>query len=539
MELINKTISECLKERANISGKRTAIEMDGWSCTFKQLDKLSDFLAIQMGRYGIEKGTHVGIWSVNSPSWVFTFLALTKIGAVSVLINTSLKDEEITQILNYADVEVLYYGAGCQTIIYEDLIARIRSKTPKVRHFVHIDGKEAGAWIKEDDLGRKYYSQKALTELEERKKTIKTTDTACMIFTSGTTSFPKGVLLSHYSIVNNSLAMVKAMHWNDNDKMLITVPMFHCFGVTAGIIACLLSGAKMGLLPYFKTAAVWDALETGNCTVLNGVPSMFLALIRKPEHKDRCADGLKSGIIAGSPVTPAEYTEICSRFPNMHLQPSYGQSETSPCVTIANWDDPLETKGASAGKLIDHVSARIADKGTGSVLEQGMDGEIQVKGYNVMLGYYHLPKSNAKVFTSDGWLRTGDIGHFDKNGRLHVTGRLKEMIIRGGENISPQEIEQVIKKLGWVEQVKVVGIPVDVLQEEIVACIIPKQGCEINKNELMNFLKPRLARYKMPACILGFDTFPVNACGKVETGKLKLQAEAMVKQESAKKTKIG
>nr|WP_319487274.1 class I adenylate-forming enzyme family protein [uncultured Caproiciproducens sp.] len=530
MDLISKTISECLKERVNISGKRTAIEMDDWSCTFEQLDRFSNILAIQMGKYGIGKGTHVGIWSVNSPNWVSTFLALTKIGAIPVLVNTCFKEEEVTQILNYADVEVLYYGAGYKTIVFEDLIARIRNKTPKVRHFVHIDAKEAGTWINEDDFGREMNSPKALAELEQKKKKIKPTDTACMIFTSGTTSFPKGVLLSHHSLVNNSLAMIRAMHWNEFDKMCITVPMFHCFGVTAGIIACLLSGAEMDLLPYFKTSAVWDALEKGNCTILNGVPSMFLALIRKPEYQDRRANGLKSGIIAGSPVTPEEYMEICGRFPNMHLQPSYGQSETSPCVTIANWDDPSGKKSKSAGRLIDHVNARIADMSTGSVLEQGGDGEIQVKGYNVMLGYYQLPEATAKAFTSDGWLKTGDIGHFDKNGELHITGRLKEMIIRGGENISPEEIERVIKKLNWVEQVKVVGIPADVLQEEIAACVISKQGCKLNKSEFFDFLKPRLAHYKVPAYLLGFDSFPVNASGKVELKNLKSKAAAMVKE---------
>ncbi|QAT48651.1 AMP-binding protein [Caproiciproducens sp. NJN-50] len=525
MELISKTIGECLKERVHLSGRCTAIEMGGFHCTFEQLDRFSDFAAARMEEDGVGKGTHAGIWCANGPDWVLAFLALAKIGAVPVLINTCFRDAEVTRVLNYADVEVLYYGAG-----NESLIERIRRKTARVKKFIPIGEKGAGTWAG-SLVGTAPPPPADLKRVEGKKKAVRPEDPACMIFTSGTTSFSKGVLLSHYSLVNNSRAMVEAMHWKEDDKMCLTVPLFHCFGITAGILACLLSGAEMDLLPCFKTAYVWDALERGRCTILNGVPSMFLALIRKSEHCGRRADTLRSGIIAGSPVTPEEYAEICRRFPQMHLQPSYGQTETSPCVTIAGWDDPGEKKGASAGRLIDHVSARIADLKTGGVLGRDLDGEIQVKGYNVMLGYYRLPEVTAGAFTEDGWLRTGDIGNFDGSGELHVTGRLKEMIIRGGENISPREIERVIKRLKWVDQVKVVGVPADVLQEEIAACIIPRQGCGINKDELVDFLKPRLARYKMPAYILEFDGFPVNASGKIDLKGLKSKAAAMAGEE--------
>lgn len=522
MELISKTIGECLKERVCLSGRRTAIEMGGFHCTFEQLDQFSDFAAARMEKDGIGRGTHVGIWCTNSPDWVLAFLALTKIGAVPVLVNTCFRDGEVTRVLNYADVEVLYYGAG-----NEGLIERIRRKTAGVKKFIPIGEKSAGTWAA-GLVGTAPPPPAGLKRVEEKKRAVKPEDPACMIFTSGTTSFSKGVLLSHYSLVNNSLAMVEAMHWEEDDKMCLTVPLFHCFGITAGILACLLSGAEMDLLPCFKTAYVWDALERGHCTILNGVPSMFLALIRKPEHHGRRAGSLSSGIIAGSSVTPEEYAEICQRFPGMHLQPSYGQTETSPCVTIAGWNDSVEEKGRSAGRIISHVGARIADIKTGDILGRDRDGEIQVKGYNVMLGYYKLPEVTAGAFTEDGWLKTGDIGNFDESGGLHVTGRLKEMIIRGGENISPQEIERAIKKLKWVDQIKVVGVPANVLQEEIAACVVPKRGCGVDEGELLGYLKPRLARYKIPAYILKFDEFPMNASGKIELKDLKEKAAAMV-----------
>lgn len=528
MELVNKTIGECLKERAEVSGEQVAIEMGDWSCTFKQLEAISNLLAVRMERFEIGRGTHVGIWSINSPNWVLTFFALIQAGAVPVLINTCFKDDELTQILNYADVEVLYYGTGYKTTSYQEILERIRPDIPKVRHFVPIGETEAET-ISESSFGKSTCPPEALAELEERKKQIQPTDAACMIFTSGTTLIPKGVLLSHYNIVNNSAAMIESMHWDSRDRMCITVPLFHCFGLTAGIVSCILCGAAMYLLPYFKTVAVWDTIEKKRCTILNGVPSMFLALARNPQCGDRQAPGLKSGIIAGSPVSGEEYREICRRFFYMHLQPSYGQTETSPCVTIAGWDDSVERKASCAGKPIEHVDVRISNC-TGKTLGPGEDGEIQVKGYNVMIAYYKLPQANAEAFTSDGWLKTGDIGHLDKYGELHITGRLKEVIIRGGENICPQEIERAIGRLDWVSQVKVVGVPAEVMQEEIAACIIPGPGCEIHKDELLDFLKPRLSHYKLPAYVLKFDSFPLNASGKIRLRELKSQAAAMVKQ---------
>ena len=221
---MNKTIGQCLRERAELDGGHTAMETGKWSCTFQQMDTVSDYLAGHMERYGIQKGTHVGIWSVNSPNWVFTFLALVKLGAVPVLINTCYRQEEVKGILNYADVEVLYYGAGYKTILYEDIVTQIRNETPKVRHFIHINEKEAGRWMGEDSFLPEDKLPQSDQMLQEKKKLVSPQDPACMIFTSGTTSLPKGVLLSHYNIVNNASSLVQAMRWGQDDKMCITVP---------------------------------------------------------------------------------------------------------------------------------------------------------------------------------------------------------------------------------------------------------------------------------------------------------------------------
>lgn len=527
MELINKTIGRCLHERAAVCGGQLSVETEDWSCSFSRLDQLSDLLAVRMGRLGIREGTHVGIWSANSPRWVITFLALSKIGALPVLINTCYKKDELREILEYSDGEVLFYGAGYKAAAYEEIIGQVRPGLPGIRHFLSMDGEmfTEGKCLPAEIKG--------LRELENR---VGPAHTACMIFTSGTTSLPKGVMLTHHNLVNNAAALVNAMGWGPEDKMCLTVPMFHCFGITAGIVACILGGMSMYLVPYFKTAPVWAAIDKYRCTILNGVPSMFLAMVRKTGYQDRSAAGVKSGIIAGSPFTREEFLEICGHFPGMRLQPSYGQSETSPCVTIADLNEPNEKKAVSVGRVIPYVQVRIADTETGEILENGMDGEIQVRGYNVMSGYYKHPEANEKAFTGDGWLRTGDIGRMDEDGELRVTGRLKELIIRAGENISPFEIEQVIKELGWVDSVKVAGVPAEVLQEEIAACIVPKAGCRMDKEGLMAYLEPRLARYKLPAYVLEFRELPMNASGKVELQVLKQEAARRAAEEREHKS---
>lgn len=512
--MIEKTIGQCLHEQALQNQGKTALEMEGLCWTFGQMDRITDRYMLQMSRLGIRHGIHVGIWCVNSANWVFTFLALVKMGAVPVLINTCYKQEEIKGILNYADVEVLYYGDGYKTINYEEIVNEIRKDTPNVRLFIHLD--EHDTAVSDESL-----TSEERAEVRQIQEKVVSGDIACMIFTSGTTSLPKGVLLSHYNLVNNSRAMVEAMHWETGDRMCITVPMFHCFGITAGIVSCVQGGISMYLLPYFKTKKVWEAVTDAKCTILNGVPSMFLAMIRKPEFAHLCGVNLKSGIIAGSPVTPEAFQEICARFPGMHLQPSYGQTEASPCVTIADWDASIDLKTISAGRAVEHVEVRIADPETGEIPDISQAGEIQVRGYNVMVGYYKLPKATEKAFTMDGWLKTGDIGKLDEQGNLFVTGRLKEMIIRAGENIAPQEIEQVIRQLPWVADVKVIGVPSEVMQEEIAACVIPKPGCSADEGGLKNYVRQRLAHYKVPAYVTEMKAFPLNASGKIHLKVLK------------------
>ncbi|MDO4438476.1 MAG: class I adenylate-forming enzyme family protein [Eubacteriales bacterium] len=523
MELIDKTLGQCLHEQALKFSTKDAIDLDDFSCSYQELDNISSRIALKLQKLNIVRGTHVGIWGVNSAKWVILFYALEKLGAVPVLINTCYREIEVRDILNHFDTEVLFYGEGYKDLVYRDILDNIEDELHCVHDMFAIED-----FIEYDFAPLDEEHTHMLNDIMSK---LSSSDPACMIFTSGTTSLPKGVVLTHHNLVNNSLAMIKAMHWNENDKMCISVPLFHCFGITAGIVSCMLSGMSFYLLAYFKTNLVWNAIENCGCTVLNGVPSMFLALVKKEKYKDRNGNSLKSGIIAGSAFKASEYMDICRRFPNMHLQPSYGQTETSPCISIADWDEDNEIKALSGGKVIENVDVRIADPLTNVPLETGTVGEIQVKGYNVMQGYYNMSEANKRVFTDDGWLKCGDLGYLDKDNFLYVTGRIKEMIIRAGENISPFEIEEAIMDIDAVEQVKVVGVPAQVRQEEIAACIVLKEGRNISLEQIKEYLNRRLAHYKVPEYYIFLEKLPLNASGKIDLKEIKkialLKAEEM------------
>lgn len=533
MELVRKTIGDCLAWRVRQSPDAVAIEYWDKSYTWAELDLVSDYLAIRMNSFGMKKGDHVGIWSVNTPNWVLTFLALQKLGAVPVLINTCYKENELRDIIRYADIKYMYYGDGYKSLLYEPLIDQLKKEDwCQVERWIPIGRDGEGKWMTQRSFFTAEKSKKELTKLSRLKKQVLPDDIAGMLFTSGTTSIPKGVLLSHYNLVNNSLETALHMGWKESDKLFLVVPLFHCFGITSGLLSSIHSGCTIHLMKYFKTKKVLEHVDKYQCTVLNGVPSMFLAMIRNPEFSNYSLKSLQSGIIAGSPLSSREYISICQKIPGINLLPSYGQTETSPCVTLTDREDTFGRKAETAGRPISHVEVRIYGTQTGLILDHDKIGEIQVRGYNLMRGYYKLPKETEAVFMEDGWLRTGDLGYLDGDGYLHVVGRRKDMIIRAGENISPQEIENYIKDLANVQEVKVVGIPAEVVQEQIVACVILTPGTPFSETGILSYLTPRLAHYKIPSHVLEFKEFPMTASGKVLISELKKQVIDKLEQKN-------
>lgn len=527
-KLISETIGYCLKERAEKTPGIIGLSYRDYSYSWREIDEISDFLAVKYLKYGIKKGTHVGIWSVNTPNWVFAYFALVKLGAIAILINTCYKETELEKILKYSDVEYIFYGNGIKDLNYKDILDKINiSNLPKLKNTFPLEKNDDIKWYRRSD----YPSDMPVDDCKKLIQAINQVnakDTASIMFTSGTTKSQKGVLLSHYNLVNNSLSISRQMGWNEQDKICVAVRLFHCFGITAGILSAVHAGSCIHLIKYYKTCEVLNQIEKYKCTVLNGVPTMFMAIVRNSKLKDHDISSVKSGIIAGSAIHSEEYINICKILNLKYLQPSYGQTETSPCITIAALNDSIEKKAVSVGKSIDNVEVKIWNCKENRESKEGELGEILTRGYHVMKGYYKMPLETDEVIDSTGWLHTGDLGFIDKEGYLYVKGRIKEIIIRGGENISPVEIEYYIKKLPSIKEVKVIGVEAEVLQEEIVACVVPKENCEVSKAEVQAIVSKYLTAYKVPKYVLVFDQLPTTSSGKIKLGKLKKIVEERI-----------
>lgn len=454
-----------------------------------------------------------------------------KLGAVPVLFNTSCTALELEQLIIQTDVKFVYYGKGYKKINYQDIVEELSGKMAHfVRKWSYIGPTVDGKWFFPDvfsdpngmEKGRRERSRAMIRVCSEK---VDCQDMAAILFTSGTTSAPKGVVLSHYNLVNSSLETSVHMKWEERDCMLIAVSMFHCFGITSSLLSSIHAGFSMCVIPYYRTMTVFETVEKYRCTLMNGVPSMFLAMCANPSRNQYDLTSLRRGIIAGSPLSPQEYMWIRHEIPGLKLHSSYGQTETSPCVSIGDVGDTDWDNANTAGRVIENCQVKIVPIQSGGAVSEKGDGEICVKGYNVMQGYYKNPEETAKVLGTDGWLHTGDIGRLDERNFLYVTGRIKEMIIRGGENISPREIEEEIRRYPGIQNVKVIGLPAPVLQEMVVACIIVREGETVEEEKLVQFLRERLASYKIPSHVLQMDRFPVLESGKIGLKEIKKFAE--------------
>lgn len=529
MKLKNITIGQVLLDKLETMADENAIEYENVFYTWTELDEISNKFAIKFLDCGIEYNSHVAIWSTNTPNWIITYLALAKVGAISVLINPNYKERELSQILEYSDVQYVCYGDFCKNENHKDVVASLKEKNiGKIKKYIYI-GQNKFSQCGKTQASEKLTSSD-MERLREAERKVTPQDIASMVFTSGTTSMPKGVMLTHYQLMNTSREAAEQMGWTKEDRMCIALPMFHCFGLSVSFFASLHKGFCMYLLPGFHTSYVLKCIDQYRITILNGVPTMFLALLSNSERKKYDLSSLKSGIIAGSTVFKEDYLKICRELNFEKLQQSYGQTEASPSITFNGYNDPLDIKCVSVGKVLPNVELKIVSTGEDKhELKPYETGEIIIKGYNVMQGYYKRPDQNLKKL-KDGWLYTDDIGYVDNDGNLYVTGRKQEIIIRSGENISPKEIEDVIIKYPNILQVKVFGIPAPVVQEEIAACIV-SDDAEIQINNLEEYLEKYLANYKIPKYIYNLEKFPLNSNGKVNVKQLKEEIQLRISKE--------
>ena len=505
--------------------------------TYPQFRADVDEFARSLIAMGVKPGDKVAIWASNVPQWYLTFWAAVKIGAVLVTVNTGYKIHELEYLLRQSDTHTLvmidaYKGTSYLDII-DELIPQINGakagewtckKLPFLKNIVTIDGPHQGCYSWGEALALGTPALQA--EVERRSAALDKHDVCNMQYTSGTTGFPKGVMLTHRNVVNDGKCIGDRMGLSTADRMMIQVPMFHCFGMTLSMTSSMTHGTTMCPMPYFSAKTSLSCITNEKITCFNGVPTMFIAMFNHPDYRKTDFSYMRTGIMAGSGCPP-ELMKRAAQPDEMNMRgivSVYGQTETAPGNTMSAWTDPLDVRTETVGYSFPHVLCKVIDPETGNEVPPGVNGEFCAKGYNQMKGYYKMPEATRETIDADGWLHSGDLACKDENGNYRITGRLKDMIIRGGENLYPREIEEFLYTHPAVQDVQVIGVPDEKYGEEAMACIILKEGQEASEPEIRAYCVERLARHKVPKYIRFVDSFPMNAAGKILKYKMREEA---------------
>ncbi|GAE86963.1 long-chain-fatty-acid-CoA ligase [Acetivibrio straminisolvens JCM 21531] len=484
----------------------------------------------------MKPGDHVAVWATNVPQWFITFWATTKIGAVLVTVNTAYKIYELEYLLRQSDTHTLVMTDGFKDSDYIGIIKELCpeletaeagkplhiKRLPFLRNIITIDSKQKGclSWDEAVALAEKV----PIEEVYRRALAVNRHDVCNMQYTSGTTGFPKGVMLTHYNVINNGKCIGDCMDLSTADRMLIQVPMFHCFGMVLSMIASVTHGATMCPIPYFSPKVSLDCINREKITVCNGVPTMFIAMMEHEDFSKTDFSHMRTGIMAGSPCPIKVMQDVVDKMNMKEITIVYGQTEASPGCTQSRVDDPIEVRVNTVGRPLPGIECKIVDPQTGEELPDNTDGEFVARGYNIMRGYYKMPEATAAAIDKDGWLHTGDMARRDENGNYKITGRIKDMIIRGGENIYPKEIEDFIYTHPKVMDVQVIGVPDKQYGEEIMACVILKEGETMTAEELQDYVRSHMAKHKTPRYVEFVTEFPMNAAGKILKYKMREQA---------------
>jgi fatty-acyl-CoA synthase len=507
--------------------------------TWRQFREEVDRMAKGLMALGVQKGEKVAIWATNVPHWVTLQFATAKIGAVLMTINTNCKSAEIDYLLRQSETENLFIIDGVRDTDYVatlyDLAPELKAqprgdlRCPRYPHLKRVfflgPEKRRGMYAVPEVMALGVTVDEE--EYQARQATLDCHDVVNMQYTSGTTGFPKGVQLTHHNIANNGYWIGYNQAFTGRDRVCIPVPLFHCFGCVLAVMACVNHGATMVVLERFDPVNVMMSVERERCTALYGVPTMFIAVLEHPLFLRFDFSTLRTGIMAGSPC-PAKTMNACvDRMHMTELTICYGLTESSPVMTQTRWDEPdLERKCTTVGRAMPGVEVAVISPETGEIVDPGQPGELCCRGYLAMKGYYNLPEETAACIDANGWLHSGDIGIMDAQGYYKVTGRLKDMIIRGGENIYPKEVEEYIHGIEGVSDVQVVGVPSRHYGEEVAAFVILKPDAVLLETDLQDACRGRIARHKIPRYIAFVDGFPLTASGKIQKFKLREDAAA-------------
>jgi fatty-acyl-CoA synthase len=534
--MIENTIGDFLSRVAKEIPEHIAVNypLTNYKLTYQELDNETDKLAKSLIYMGVKRGDHVAIWAHNVPEWILLLFATAKIGAVLVTVNTLYRAAELEYLLRQSDSTILFLVKNYKTQDYIETVYEILpelkslnndkelnlDKLPRLKRIIHIGNEKFNGISNFYEL-YKYAEFVENVELEKIKGELDEHDIINMQYTSGTTGFPKGVMLSHYNLLNNAYAIGKRMNFSSNDKLCIPVPFFHCFGLVLGILVCLTHKATMVPVLEFNPISVLKTVELAQCTGLHGVPTMFISLLNVLEREKFDIRHLRTGIMAGSNCPVEVMKQVIQDMNMKDITIVYGQTEASPGITQTKIDDTLDKRVETVGVELEGVEVKIVDPETLEECPPEVQGELWSKGYNVMMGYYKMPKETAEAKVDGGWVRTGDLAIKTKEGYYKITGRIKDMIIRGGENIYPREIEEFLYKFDKISDVQVVGIPDKKYGEEVMAFIIPAEGVDITQEEIKEFCKGKIADYKIPKYIEIVDKYPMTASGKIQKYKLR------------------
>lgn len=547
MQTIEKTLGQIINELARDIPDKTAVKYTtrDYCRTWREFDEETDKVAKGLMSLGVQKGDKVAIWATNIPEWLLTLFGAAKCGAILVTVNTNYKVFELEYLLTQSDTKVLVMMGGFKDSNYVDIVNTLipelkNSKDGKVSHpslpflerVVFAGDHTPDGMLNFASLikaGEAFDDEK----FRERERSLDPHEVINMQYTSGTTGFPKGVMLTHYNIVNNGKTIGDGMAFTRDDKLCICVPFFHCFGLVLAVMACITHGTSMVPVEAYSPVPVMNAISTERCTAVHGVPTMFIAMLENTAFDQFDFSCLRTGIMAGSPCPIEVMKKVVEKMNMRDIVIVFGQTEASPGCTMTTTTDSLEKRVATVGRAFPGVECKIIDPETNEEVPVGTPGEFVARGYNIMKGYYKMPEATKQAIDENGWLHTGDLCTVDEEGYYKVVGRIKDMIIRGGENIYPKELEEFLYTCDKISDVQVIGVPSKQYGEEVMACIILKQGAQMTEQEVKDLVKANMARHKVPSYVRFMDAFPVTASGKIQKFKLREEAIEILKLQDA------
>ena len=544
MQLSDRTLSDWLEHWAAETPDKEYIvySVRNLRFTWKTFNERVENMARGLISIGVTRGTNVGIWAQNVPDWLTFLYATAKIGAVAVTVNTSYQTEELSYLLKDSDMHTLCMTDGVAgnnyTDIIYDLVPELKTtqrgkfkseRFPELKNVVYIGQEKYRGMYNTAEillLGNNVEND----ELIRLRNLTSCQDVVNMQYTSGTTGFPKGVMLTHHNIVNNGYLTGVHMKFTPEDKCCICVPLFHCFGVVLATMCCLTHGSTQVMVERFDPLITLASIHKERCTVLHGVPTMFIAELNHPMFSLFDMSSLRTGIMAGA-LCPIELMRQVNEKMFMDITSVYGMTETSPGMTQTRVDDTFEVRCSTVGREYEFTEVKVLNPENGEECPVGVQGEICCCGYNVMKGYYNNPEATAQVIDKNGFMHSGDLGIKDANGNYRITGRIKDMIIRGGENISPKEVEDYLYKIPEVKDVQVVAVTSPKYGEDVGAFIILKDDCELTPEDVRDFCKNHIARYKIPRYVFFIKQFPMTGSGKIQKFRLREMALEICEQQ--------